>query len=885
MRIWHIVRMRLRSLIRRRRYASELDEELRLHVAREAERMEAGGVSPREARRLALRDLGGLEQAKEACREARGIAFLEDVARDVRHAWRSIVRMPVLATVVVGSLAAGVGLNTAVFSWIEAFVLAPLPGVADPSGFHLVEPRDASGLYPGVSWPEYEDLDVRLSSIPELLAFRMVPLYLGGPGENQRSFGLLVSENYFPGLGLRPALGRFPEPGSAAPDAEVVISYGLWQTRFGGDAGAVGRTLEVNGVELAITGVAPEGFQGTILGLDFDLWVPAALAPRLFSGSRELVERGQRGYSAMGRLAPGVTTGQAQAELDAVMYRLARDYPETNSTIGGEVLPFWRAPRGPQGMLLGSLVVLQGVMLLLLLAVCGNTANLLLARATTRDREVGIRLAMGAGPRRIARLLMTENLLLGLMGAGLGVLIAVWGTNALRAVPVYTLLPVRFQTAVDSVGLAFAVLLGLGCAVAFGAAPVLQLVRRHPHERLRPVSAAAGQSRLRNALMGVEAALAVMVLIAAALFLGSFRDTQVLDPGFGREGVLLAAYDLSGGGGHLARGGVVDPALARTFTRDLLDALRATPQVRAAAVAAAVPLDIHGLPQRSFVLEGRGRRGPAPDRALTNDVTPGYFETMGIALVDGSDFADLDDPGPAPQAIVNEEFVRRYLEGAGPLGRRLEIDGRDYVITGVAGNSTYNAFGEPPLPMIYLSYRDRTRSFGQIHLRTEAGAETLMANEIRRAVAGLGGAVPVYDVRTMTDHVEMNLFLKRIPARIFVVLGPLLLLLAAIGIYAVVAYSVARRTREIGIRIALGARAGTVVAGIVRESMALIVYGVLAGCLVALFVYTHLLRGGPIDWAVFAGVPLLLLLIAGLACWLPAWRAARVDPMASLRLE
>ncbi|MBI2835953.1 MAG: ABC transporter permease [Acidobacteria bacterium] len=820
--------------------------------------------------------------------------WTEHARRDVCHAWRTIVRMPGHAAVVILSLGVGIGVNTAVFSWIQAVVFQPLPGVADAASFHLVESRAETGSYAGVSWLEYRDLQERLRSFRGVVAFRMVPLNVGEPARTERTYGLFVSGNYFSALGLRPALGRFLRPEEVAhtgSEPVVVISHEFWQTRFSGAARALGQTVRVNDRPLTIVGVAPERFQGTVLGLNFDLWVPATLAPVLLGGSRELEDRGVRGYAVMGKLQPHVTRAQAQAEVDAAMRQLAQIYPETNATMRGEVLPFWQAPRGPQRMLARGLVALQAVMLLLLLAVCGNTANLVLARAGARHREVGVRLALGAGPWRVVSLVLTENLVLALLGAGLGAAFAVWGTEALRAAPLTGALPIKFQTSVDAGGLAFAMLLGVACGLIFGVPPAVQLARADPQAALRSGFDTPARHRSRNALMGVEVALALVVLVAAALFFRSFSETRETDPGFRREGVLLAAYDLTGRN--------VDNSSARAFATRLLDRLRALPGVEAAAIASSVPLDIHGLPLRSFALEGRTRNDGARDRALNTTITPGYFRTMGIPLRAGSDFADLHDTTTAPQAIVNEEFVRRYLDGAEPvisIGRRLEARGRSHVIAGVVRNSLYESFGEPPTPIVYFSYRDRPAPLGEVHLRTRVGAETLLASEVRRVVRELDPALPTYDVRTLSEHIEKNLFLRRIPARMFVVLGPLLLVLAAIGIYAVVAYTVSHRTTEIGVRLALGAPARRAVAGIVGDSLRVTGIGALAGWLIALVVDLHVGRGlvgprhevaagGSIDLPIFLGVPVILLLVATVACWLPAHRATKVDPMVSLRHE
>jgi predicted permease len=524
-------------------------------------------------------------------------------------------------------------------------------------------------------------------------------------------------------------------------------------------------------------------------------------------------------------------------------------------------------------------------MLLLLLAVCGNTANLLLARASARQREMAVRVAMGAGRWTIVSLLLAESMMLAFFGVALGVPLAMWGTNVLRAAGFIGAFPIRFQTGVDGAGLVFAVLLGIACGLIFGLAPAVQLARVKPQLSFRSGSGATGRSGLRNAFMGMEVALALVVLVAAGLFLKSFRETREIDPGFRREGVLLAAYDFTGR--------PVDASGSLDFARRLVEKLRAQPDVESAAIATSVPLDIHGLPARAFTLEGRARSDAVPDQALTNTVTPGYFELMRILLVVGSGFADLRDATAAPQAIVNEEFVRRYIGrdsdraigNAEAIGRHLETGGVRYSIVGVARNSLYDSFGEPPTPAIYFSYRDRPSRAGEIHVRTRNGNEQSLASELRRAVRDIDPELPIYDVRTLSEHVEKNLFFRRIPARMFVVLGPLLLILAAIGIFAVVAYAVSHRTTEIGIRLALGATPRRVVAQIVADAMSVIVMGAAAGLAIGYVLAITFVGRGAVSMAVWGGVPVLLLCVAAVACWLPARRATLVEPVIALRHE
>ena len=810
--------------------------------------------------------------------DRRGTGWLAEIARDIRHGWRMILRTPGVAAVVIMSLAIGIGFNIAVFSWIQAVGYRPMPGVADAARFQIVQIATGDGQAAGASWPEYRDLRADVRSFRELFAYRMAPLTIGVGRETERAYGLLVSGNYFAALGLRPAAGRFFRPDEverAGTEPVTVISWDLWSERFSREPAAIGARIVVNDRQLTIVGVTPRGFQGTILGLTFDLWVPATLAPSLLGGSREIDDRRIRGYSLMASLAPGATREAAQLELTGTMRRMEVAYPETNRGMNAKVLSFWDAPRGPQRLFVNALKVLQGVMLLLLLAVCGNTANLMLARAGSRRREMSVRLALGGGRWRVVALILTENVVLALMAAGLGTLLAIWLTRALSAIPISGALPIRFQAEVDLTGLALAVGLAVACGLIFGLAPALQLARVDAQRVLRAGTDMASRSLLRNVLMGAEVGLAVIVLLVAALFFRRFSDTRVTDTGFRRDGVLLAAYDLTGRGG--------DATTARNMAANVLDRVRALPGVEAAAIATSVPLDLHGLPLRSFVLEGRATTDGTLDVALTNTVTPGYFETMGIPLRAGSDFVALTDPSTAPQAIVNEEFARRFVGGAEPIGRWIESNGKRYTIAGVVRNSLYDAFGEEAKPIVYMSYRDRNVPVAQIHLRTRVGAEMLLANDVRRVVRELDPTLPVYDVRTLADHVDRNLFLRRVPARIFSVLGPLLLGLAAAGIYAVVSYSVSQRRNEIGLRLALGASPRRIIAQILEHSLAVIVAGALAGWVVAFVVNRRMAGGGAIDFLVFGGVPLVLLAFAALACWLPARQATRIDPMVVLK--
>ena len=797
---------------------------------------------------------------------------------DLADAVRSIARTPLLASVIIASLAVGIGLNTVVFSWVQARMLKPIPGVADGGSFYGVEPQLRTGQYSGASWLEYQDLRRRLRSIPDLIASRMTPVYVGETGKVERVSGVLVSPNYFSTLGLTPAAGRFPDDaemqGRSRPVA--VISYGLWQKQFAGAMSAVGSDLRINGRYVTVVGVAPRDFQGTVTGLFFDVWLPAMIAADILNGSAELVDRTMRGYLMTGRLADEVTPAQAQAELDIAMAELARTYPDTNRDVWGEVSPAWNLPRGPARMLNAAVGVLQGAMLLVLIAVCGNVANLALARSSARHREMGIRMAIGANRMHIVRLLIAETMVMAGIGAALGVAIAVWGTNALRVLPL-TSVPIRLDTAIDGQALMVAIGLGLMAGLLIGAAPALQVARLDPQAAFRAGVQGHGRSRLRDALMATQAGLALMVLIATGISLGSYLETRDVDPGFNPDGVLLASYDFSG----RARS---NDAM-RTLNISLLERLRAIPGVQSAAIASSVPLDIHGLPTRSIAVEGRARSDGANDQTSANTVTDGYFDVMGLTIVSGRDLSPMDAADAPLEVVVNEEFVRRFLGGGEAIGRRVTARARAYTIVGVVQDSVANAFGEPATPVLYFSYRDAAPRAGEIHVRASRGSEaSALGPALRAAIADVDGEGTLFNMRTLTDHVETNLFLRRIPAQMFAVIGPMLLLLAAIGIYAVVSYSSSLRRVEVGVRLAMGAVPRQITTQFLRECLIVIGVGGAVGWVLAVGLARRFVAdaAGP---AVFVVVPVVLLLVAATACWVPARGASQLDPTDALRPE
>jgi len=491
---------------------------------------------------------------------------------DLRFALRQLAKSPGFTAVVVLSLALGIGANTVVFSSIQASFFDPLPGVEHGARLMVIDPRDHSGTYLLSSWLNYRDVREQQTSFREIAASSVRALNLGGAdGRDERIWAELVSDNFFPLLGVRPALGRFftanesTHPGSSPV---AVIAYSYWQTRFGGSPTVLGQTLRLNDVVFTIVGVAPEKFKGSIVALGFDVWVPLTMAGQLIPGSKELTARDNRPLMLLADLKPGVTVVQARGELEAIFRRLATAYPETNADLTPDLLPLWRSPIGAQPYILGALATQQILVFLVLLVVCANTANLLLARATVRQKEIGIRLALGAGRLRIIRQLLTESLLLALLGALGGVLFSLWGIDALHHIPMPGYLPIKVVTHLDATGCAFSVLLGIACGLLFGLAPALQLTRADVNPALKVGGRGAGAAprhRLRDLLVAAEVAIALIVLVLAGLFLKSFRNAHTADPGFDTRGVLLSSFDLAAKG--------YDRKAARAFVRELLPRL------------------------------------------------------------------------------------------------------------------------------------------------------------------------------------------------------------------------------------------------------------------------------------------------------------------------
>ncbi len=799
----------------------------------------------------------------------------------LRFALRTLLNAPGLSAVVVLSVAIGIGINTAIFSFLGATVLRPLPGVSAPVQTVQVEQgRRLSGS----SWTEYRDVRERLAPLADVSAHGVRALYVENEGRTDRVWSEYVSANFFSVLGVQPALGRFfrEDEASVPGDAPVaVISHGYWLSRFGGRADVIGQTLRLNNVPFTIVGVAPQKFHGGVMALTFEVWVPWTMIARLSADQGQFSNRGMRMVELQAALRPGVAALQVQRELDLTARALAADFPETNREVEFSLRPIWRGTRSGE-ILMPVYATLQVFSVLVLGVVCINTANLLLARATVRRREIGIRLAVGAGPGGILRQLLTESVLLALAGTVLGLFAAWWGVDAINYLKMPTSVPIKIEPVFDFSALLFAAGLGAACGLLFGLVPALQLARLDVLPALRAGSGSLpGRHRLRDLLVAAEVAVALVILVLAGLFYRSFHNAQSVPSGYDADRVLLASVDL------LARGYNVERRA--DFARDVHARLLAHPQIEAAAIAFQAPLEMHGLPKATVLVDGVKLASEAAARVIWSSTTPGYFAAMGIPLVAGTDVAPLAQRDRPLDIVINETAARNFWPGVSPLGRKLTLMGKTYEVVGVARDTKYESLGERPHPAVWPTLRMGVMSSPTFYVRTKSGDPLGLLPALRTIVREVDADLAVYEGRTLAQHIENNLAIQRVSAKFLSAFAPLALILAAIGLYAVLAYAVAQRTQEIGVRLTLGATPQGVVFHMVGQGMKVVALGAAFGWAVALVIGWYLgprLIAVPFgDPAVYVAIPAALIVVAFFACWIPARRAARVDPIAALRAE
>ncbi|MFY9609329.1 MAG: ABC transporter permease [Blastocatellia bacterium] len=826
---------------------------------------------------------------------------MQTLWQDLRYGCRMLLNSPGFTGLAVLALALGIGANSTIFSLVNALLLRPLP-VEKPEQLAAVYTSDfSSGNYGTSSYPDYLDFRDRNQVFSGLVAYTATPFSLNVDGVNERAFGEVVSGNYFADLGVKMALGRgfLPEedqtPGS---HPVVVIGHKLWQGRFGGNPGIVGRSVIMNGHAFTVVGVAEEEYSGLLRGLAADLWVPAMMMNQAVPGSDNLVERGNRSFFVMGRLKPGVTLDQAQSNFGSIAEQLFKEWPQRWNNIRNEprvislvpesearVMPDVRTP------VVIFMALLMAVVGLVLLIACANVANLLLARAAARRKEFAIRLALGAGRLRLIRQLLTESVLLAVLGGVGGLLLALWGVELLMAFKPPVPVPIEIDLSIDWRVLGFTFGVALLTGVLFGLAPALAASRPDLVPSLKDeagaVGAGRGRGRLRGTFVIVQVALSLLLLICSGLFLRSLRNASSIDPGFDADNLLVMAMDLQLQGYNETTG--------RNFSSQLLDRVRALPVVESASITDALPLGLDGA-RRGITIEGYTAQAGESTEVNSAFVTPGYFETLRIPVLRGGAFDGQDRAGSLGAVMINEAFARRYWPGQDPIGKRIQRgvgrsgsnDSPYLAVVGVVKDGKYATLGEEATPFFYLNLAQDYLSAPTLIVRTRGNPFDCLP-AVRNEVAALDKNLPLYDVKTMREHLGLALLPARLAGSVLGVFGLVALLLAASGIYGVMAYAVAQRTREIGIRMALGARAVDVLKLVVRQGMTLVVIGVVIG-LTGAFFLTRLLESflfgvTSTDPATFAAIALLLVAVALAACFVPARRATRVDPMVALRYE
>lgn len=816
----------------------------------------------------------------------------------LRYTLRQLSKSPGLTLAVVFSLALGIGANTTVLCWLETLVLRPLPGVDQPQSLVAFVSNTGGG---NVSLPDLRDFGALDQVFAGTLATMSTPAALTAGRETRWIETQIVSANFFDLLGVRPVVGRTFRPGEdGAPGGNplLVISENLWRRQFGADPNLIGRNVELNRQPFTVIGVVPGSFRGTINPVRAEAWTPLSMIAEVRNQSRDfLTRRDNRGWHNLARLQPGVSLAQARAAVTLANTRLAAAYPDTNRESVHRVVSLGGIPWGAQTVLGPALNLLLVVSLGVQLIVTANIANLLLVRAAGRRKEIAVRIASGASRLRLIRQLLTESLVLAAGGGALGVLFAWWAVDALLwFLPPELATRAQLDFSLSGWALGLTVVLTSVTGVAFGLAPALQTTRPNLAEALkddgRTSTGGAAHSRLRAALVVTEIALALLLLVGAGLCLKGLRQARQVDRGFDPDGVLLARLQIGMNG--------YDKETGQNFYREIRRRLATQPGVEEAALASWLPLGLGGCKGSNVAVEGYDR--PAGED-LTYEyaiISPRYFAALRIPLVAGRDFTDADDAAAPTVAIVNEHFARRFWPGQDPLGRRFRTRGAWRTVVGVAKAGKYNRIDEAPWCFFYLPYQQGVSDLDLnlvVKLVTpglagKSGTSTDPAGfapTLRAAVRQQDPGVEVLETLTLQAHSSMALLSQLLAANLLVLLGGIALTLAAMGVYAVMAYTVSQRTREFGVRLALGATTGDLLGHVLGQGLRLAGLGVAIGFVFALLLARLLSRFlygvSPFDAATFLGVSLLLGLIAIGACVWPAWRAAHVDPMTALRAE
>jgi predicted permease len=817
-----------------------------------------------------------------------GKHFLETTLQDFRFALRMLRRYPAVSILAILCLTLGIGANAAVFSWIEGLLFRPFPAVSHQERLYALAgsaPGDPGD--PDLSWPDFLDLQRNCQLVESFIGDKIMSGSLNIGGRAERAIGSIVSANYFDALGVHPAQGRgFSADEDAGRNAHpvAVISYQMWQQTFQGDPAIVGKTQRFNNVPFTIVGVAPEGFYGTFVGWSIQFWVPASMEQVFEGGSYAQDDRSARWLEGFVKLRPGVTREQAQTEISSVAARLAAIYPETDRGRDVRILPLWLTPFNKAGELRPTLEIMLAVVAFVLLIACANVGNLLLVRFFLRRHELMVRLALGAARVRLVRQLLTEGLLFSAIAVGGGLLMAEWCRHVLvlffprtGAVPY---LPGEIDGRVLALSIGVCVL----SAVLFALVPATQASKVDLAVALKSEMGGlvTGRTRswLRSSLVLVQISLSFVLLVGAALLLRSLRAMQNSSPGFSTQDVVNTSVDLLGSG--------YDAQRAENFEKQFGARLETTPGVQSAAFASFVPLGL--VPPSSGAIQVEGYVPPPNQQPVIeyDRVGPGYFATTGIALASGREFTAADDATAAPVAVVNEQMVRQFWNGRNPVGLRLIVNGRAMQVIGVAKLSKYDSVSEAPKLFFFVPRLQNPGSRAELFINTTMpppAMAAIIANELR----AMDPALANYAVITMQEQVNRSTSSQRAAVGLLFVLGGLALILAIIGLYGVMSYTVSQSRRELGLRMALGASPGDLLWHVVSRSLLLTISGVLLGAGLALvlarFVTPMLYHVSPRDPLAFALAFAIMALASVAACLWPAWRASRTDPMIALRYE
>jgi predicted permease len=885
MRQMRALMLRLRGIFRNRATDADFSAELESHVDLHTEEGIRAGLTPHEARRLALIRLGGAEQTRQAHRERRTLPWLESLLRDFTYGLRTLGKHRVVTAIAILSIGLGIGANATIFSMVSRFVLRPAP-VGDPATLLTLQTtHDGDECCNNFPLPVYKDVRDQTKSFSSVAAYdELLPASIGGSGDPERVWGQAVTPNFFDVLELPMVVGRgFASGEDNAP--VIVLGSGLWQRRFNSDPAIAGKTVMLSGRTFTVVGVAPATFHSVDQILNTEFWVPLGNAPQLAPDLANSNSRHMNWLAVVARLRPGVTRPQAAAELKALAARLALTYPETDKG-GGFVFEQAGLLSPKQSSTLNLFLAALGIVVLLVLSIAGaNVANLLFAQAASRQRDMAVRLALGATRGRLQRQMLIESLLLGLGGGVLGILLSLWSTRALSAVHLPAPVPIDLTISVDWRVLLYSFILSVVCGLLLGLAPAWTASRPLLANALKGEDALARAGRrisLRNLLVVAQIAMSVVLLCITGLFLRSLESASGIDIGFRPKNLLIMSVD--------PRLHSYTPERTAAFLTQLRQRAAALPGVDSAAITDYAPLSMGGRTD-GFSVVGGPDAADAPSTDLYM-ASPGLLQTLGIPRIAGSDFSNETAAEPKV-GIVNQAFVDRVLKGKNPIGVMVSGGGVTYRIIGVVGNIKSRSLGEETRPVMYRSMVQNVgsdASFLGYTLVVHTAANPAGVEEaVRRQIHALDPSMAIFNAGTMEEHVRAAFFLPRLAATLFGTFGFIGLVLASVGLYGVMSYAVSRRTREIGIRMALGAQPGTVERLVLRQGFVLtliaLVLGWPAAWMLSKLASSFLYGIQPHDSFTFAMVPPILLIIALAACWIPARRAASVDPMQALRTE